>query len=215
MLKYTTYKSIHQQEQEPQVTDLHSKESADGSSHTSSSGKPNISSSSMKTTRSGNVRQSSAVRNPVTSKEPAVTEWMYVSGENKGKSSGTRKSSRTFRQKTLELIQMTARKSLASKKKRKRPSRKSKWNSTGRMLICLLFASVLLYGGVQHFVVADESPSMKQHVIVSDGDSLWAIASQYKAPDADIRDYIAEIRDENNLSTSEIQSGDILVIPNH
>lgn len=215
MLKYTTYKSIHQQEQEPQTTDRSSKGSVEGSSHTSSSDKPNISASSIQTSRSGNVRQSSAVRSPITSKEPAVTEWMYVSGENQGKSSGTRKSSRSFRQKTLELIQMTARKSLTSKKKRRRPSRKSKWNSTGRMLVCLLFASVLLYGGVQHFVVADESPSMKQHVIVADGDSLWAIASQYKAPDADIRDYIAEIRDENNLSTSEIQSGDVLVIPNH
>ncbi|WP_411342649.1 LysM peptidoglycan-binding domain-containing protein [Paenibacillus sp. WLX1005] len=213
MLKYSTYKSIHQQEQESQTIEPIVKGTDTGSSHTTSASS-NISASSISTSRSGNIRQNSAVRNPASPQEPAVTEWTYVSGENKRQSSGTRKSHRTFRQKTLELIQMTARKSLNSKKKRKRPSRKSNWNSTGRMFVCLLFASVLLYGGVQHFVVADESPAMKQHVIVSDGDSLWAIASQYKAPDADIRDYIAEIRDENNLATSEIQSGDVLVIPN-
>ncbi|ANF98851.1 hypothetical protein AR543_15275 [Paenibacillus bovis] len=62
-------------------------------------------------------------------------------------------------------------------------------------------------------VIADEVPGNEQHVIVKSGDSLWAIASRYKSDETDIRDYVNEIRDHNQLVSTEIQSGDVLVIP--
>ncbi|MDR6245619.1 LysM peptidoglycan-binding domain-containing protein [Paenibacillus hunanensis] len=205
MLKYTTYKSIHDTNS---TQDDAASSTASTSTHTSTGSTP-LSASKMQ-----------ASTKKAASSEPSVSEWVYVDGDTAGTGRHkplAKRAGRSFRRKTLDLIQMTARKTMGKSKKSARPSKKrrSGWNSTGRLMVSILFAGVLLYGGFQHFVTADESPAMKQHVIVTEGDSLWAIASQYKAPDTDIRDYIAEIRDENNLNTSDIRSGDVLVIPHN
>ncbi len=203
MLKYTTYKSIHETNTTQDQTGL---SPADTSSHTLNGA---VQGSASKSASTGKTRTAST-------KEPSVTEWMYV--EHTKSDVGSKKplmkrAGRSLSRKTLDLIQMTARKTIGKKSARPSKKRKSGWNSTGRMMVCLLFAGVLLYGGVQHLVIAEQSPAMQQHVIVNEGDSLWAIASQYKAPGTDIRDYIAQIRDENHLNTSDIQSGDVLIIP--
>ncbi|MFD1884272.1 LysM peptidoglycan-binding domain-containing protein [Paenibacillus wenxiniae] len=200
MLKYTTYKSIHKTNS---TTDEAASSAARPSTHTANdAAKP----------AAAHVQ---ATSKQAISKEPAVTEWVYVKGDTEHQKPLKKHAGRSFRRKTLDLIQMTARKAVDKKSKRSSKKRKSGWNSTSRLMVSILFAGVLLYGGFQHFVIADEASAMRQHVIVNEGDSLWAIASQYKAPGADIRDYIAEIRDENNLNTSDIQSGDVLVIPHN
>lgn len=206
MLKYTTYKSIHETNS---TTDDAASAAASTSTHTSNDATKE------------SAAQVQATTKKAVSKEPAVTEWIYVDGDTERQQLLQKHTvlknhtGRSFRRKTLDLIQMTARKVARKKSARSSKKRKSGWNSTSRLMVSILFAGVLLYGGFQHFVIADESSAMKQHVIVNEGDSLWAIASQYKAPGTDIRDYIAEIRDENNLNTSDIRSGDVLVIPHN
>lgn len=200
MLKYTTYKSIHETNS---TTDDAASVAASTSTHTSNG------------TTKPSAAHVQATSKTAGSREPAVTEWVYVDGDAERQKPLKKHAGRSFRRKTLDLIQMTARKAVGKKSARSSKKRKSGWNSTSRLMVSILFAGVLLYGGFQHFVIADESSAMKQHVIVNEGDSLWAIASQYKAPGTDIRDYIAEIRDENNLNTSDIRSGDVLVIPHN
>lgn len=45
------------------------------------------------------------------------------------------------------------------------------------------------------------------------GDTLWSIASGLTAPQEDVRGTIAIIRDLNDLSTSTIRIGEVLLIP--
>lgn len=184
MLKYTTYRSIHNQSEdgEQQIdaagSDIH---------HTS-------------TSYSEKQSQQAAIHATRADKDIVVDEWTYLPNVQKIRNPNQPKGKKTLRQKTLQLIQSTA--------------QKVKWKSGGRLMVCFVFAGVLLYGGVIHnFVVADKVEGPAQKVVVHSGDSLWSIASEYKSAQTDTRDYIAEIRSENQLATSEIQAGDVLVIP--
>lgn len=56
-------------------------------------------------------------------------------------------------------------------------------------------------------------PAEANQVIVQPGDTLWSIASMNKAQGDDIRSYIHAIIQENDLPSSEIQAGDVLVLP--
>lgn len=188
MLKYSTYKSIHNQSEQQDQS--------------SASTKTDIQHTSARTTE---PRQSAPISASKAEKGMTVDTWTYASepadDTNKQRQAAARQKpvKKTLRQKTLNLIEMTV--------------QKSKWKSSGRLLICVLFASILLYGGFQHLVIADEVPGNEQRVIVESGDSLWAIASRYKSEESDIRDYVAEIRDHNQLVSTQIESGDVLVIP--
>ncbi|ODP30074.1 hypothetical protein PTI45_00527 [Paenibacillus nuruki] len=184
MLKYTTYRSIHNQseEDEQQIdtsgSDIH---------HTS-------------TGYSEKQAQQEAIHATQADKDVVVDEWTYVPTVQKIRKPIQPKGKKTLRQKTLHLIQSTA--------------QKVKWKSGGRLMVCFVFAGVLLYGGVIHnFVVADKVEGPTQKVVVHAGDSLWSIAKEYKSVQTDTRDYIAQIRSENQLDSSEIQAGDVLVIP--
>ncbi len=45
---------------------------------------------------------------------------------------------------------------------------------------------------------------------VSQGETLWSIAKQYKDDKTDIRQYIYEIKQLNNMNTATIQAGQII-----
>lgn len=184
MLKYTTYRSIHNpsengdQQTDTSGADIH---------HTS-------------TSYSENKSQQTTIHASRADKDVVVDEWTYLPNAQKIRKSVPKAGKKTLRQKTLNLIQTTI--------------QKAKWKSSGRLMICLVFAGVLLYGGFAHnFVVADKVEGPKQEVIVHSGDSLWSIATKYKSAQTDTRDYIEQIRSDNQLSSAEIQAGDVLVIP--
>ncbi|WP_017812454.1 LysM peptidoglycan-binding domain-containing protein [Paenibacillus shenyangensis] len=192
MLKYSTYKSIHNQ---PEQQDQSAASIKNDTQHTPAA------SETRKTARIA----SSSIPSARIEKGLTVDAWTYASEpiedtrQQRKSASQPKSAKKSLRQKTLNLIEMTV--------------QKSKWKSSGRLLICVLFASIVLYGGFQHLVIADEVPDNEQHVIVKSGDSLWAIASRYKSDETDIRDYVDEIRNHNQLASSQIQSGDVLVIP--
>lgn len=52
-----------------------------------------------------------------------------------------------------------------------------------------------------------------QYHTVTYGETLWSIAEQYNNESRDIRDYIAETKEINNIYKSEIMPGDQLVLP--
>lgn len=86
-----------------------------------------------------------------------------------------------------------------------------------RVAAVILFIAITCTGMITAFASAgDHSDSSKLlQVIVQPGDSLWSIASANKTDDQDIRDVIRSIKEENQLASSEIQAGDVLVIPSY
>lgn len=58
-----------------------------------------------------------------------------------------------------------------------------------------------------------ESLTRYKTVKVIQGDTLWEIAKENKAPEQDIREFIFEIKTENGLKSAEIYPGQNLVIP--
>lgn len=48
---------------------------------------------------------------------------------------------------------------------------------------------------------------------VSEGESLWEIAKQHNEPNRDIRSYVSEIAETNQLSQKLIYPGQVLLLP--
>ncbi|WP_426453742.1 LysM peptidoglycan-binding domain-containing protein [Paenibacillus sp. S-38] len=79
------------------------------------------------------------------------------------------------------------------------------------MLLALLGGlSASLSGQDAH--AAGTSPEEHEFVYVHQGDTLWAIASEF-APDDDIRDYIDKMKKLNGLKSSSLQTGQKLLLP--
>lgn len=51
-------------------------------------------------------------------------------------------------------------------------------------------------------------------VVVQPGDSLWSIASRLNTPE-DPREIVSEIKEVNQLASSRIMPGDVLIVPLH
>ena len=89
----------------------------------------------------------------------------------------------------------------------------------GRAVLVLLLAGLLLaaisLGGAdtQAAGVASEGQSAPvQTVTVQPGESLWSVAQRI-APDNDPREVVAQIRRLNDLESSSLQVGQLLVLP--
>lgn len=52
-----------------------------------------------------------------------------------------------------------------------------------------------------------------KQVVVEANDSLWSIAEEYTSESDDVRDMIDEIKEINELDSSELQVGDTLFVP--
>ena len=52
-----------------------------------------------------------------------------------------------------------------------------------------------------------------QSIFVNSGDTLWSIAEKYGSDSIDIRDYIYNIREINNLDSSNLYENTTILIP--
>ena len=88
----------------------------------------------------------------------------------------------------------------------------------GRVLLVAALAAALLgafslgRSASQAAPPSADPAASQQHVTVQQGDSLWTLARRI-APDNDPRDVVAQIRDLNDLTSSELQTGQQLVLP--
>lgn len=55
--------------------------------------------------------------------------------------------------------------------------------------------------------------STYRQVEIQADDTLWNIAEQYCSENVDIRDYISEVCEVNDISLNNIQAGDIIFVP--
>lgn len=57
------------------------------------------------------------------------------------------------------------------------------------------------------------SGTVVERVLVQPGDTLWEIASTYKPEHTDIREFIYEIAQMNQLTGEFLQAGEVLLVP--
>jgi nucleoid-associated protein YgaU len=78
------------------------------------------------------------------------------------------------------------------------------------VLLATVCAVFLLIGGAAD---AEELPGTTTSYVVAQGDTLWAIAGEHVADGADIRVYIDAIKERSGISSSSLQVGQVLQIP--
>ena len=52
-----------------------------------------------------------------------------------------------------------------------------------------------------------------RQVLIEDNDSIWAIAENYCSNDMDIRDYVREVCEINDITLGDVRSGDLVFFP--
>ncbi|WP_211747870.1 LysM peptidoglycan-binding domain-containing protein [Paenibacillus sp. Marseille-Q4541] len=82
-----------------------------------------------------------------------------------------------------------------------------------RMLIILSVVFLSLTGFMNVITNASKVVSYEKFV-VSYGDSLWSIATNHKPSQMDTREYVEQIKKLNIMATSDIQTGQVINLPN-
>lgn len=83
-----------------------------------------------------------------------------------------------------------------------------------RVMVALGFAAAIGVGGIIGGVINAFTPPIETStVVVEAGDSLWSIASTIAEPGEGVRPVINQIAELNSLNSSEIASGQTLVVP--
>ena len=81
-----------------------------------------------------------------------------------------------------------------------------------RGLAILALAASFTMASISGSFAGSEEPGVLEYVTVQSGDSLWSLADAY-APDADPRDWIAEVVLLNALTTVELTPGQQIALP--
>lgn len=92
------------------------------------------------------------------------------------------------------------------------------WYVKSKLRLCLFitFLLILIISLASSFILkgkAMEAPERYLLWTVNEGDTLWSIARDYLPQGRDIREYIYEIKEINQLQTSNIRIGQQLQIP--
>lgn len=82
-----------------------------------------------------------------------------------------------------------------------------------RMIIIFSVVFLSLTGFMTILTNASKVASYEEFV-VSTGDSLWSIAQNHKPLHMDTREYVEQIKRLNVMETSDIQTGQVLNLPN-
>lgn len=86
----------------------------------------------------------------------------------------------------------------------------------GRVVITLLVLLVLVGAGLVGQRAVAESPGAGVEVrlhTVAPGETLWQYASAVRGAGEDVRDVVAELRELNGLTSAELQTGQMVILP--
>lgn len=75
--------------------------------------------------------------------------------------------------------------------------------------VCVVF---LLIGGASD-ANAGAQPAPATEYVVAQGDTLWEIAAEHVSDGEDVRVFIDEIKDRTGITSSDLQVGQVLQIP--
>ncbi len=76
------------------------------------------------------------------------------------------------------------------------------------LLVNLLFVSVCLPRSTQADAV-----EKTQEIIVCAGDTMWSIAEEYGSENEDVRNTVYKIKKLNDLNTTSLTIGQVLLVP--
>lgn len=78
----------------------------------------------------------------------------------------------------------------------------------------IILLLVLLISSQTNSTSADEMIiKTYQSTVIHSGDSLWSIAEEHKLPDMTVEEYIQDVCQINHLNSSQLISGEYLIIP--
>jgi LysM repeat protein len=80
------------------------------------------------------------------------------------------------------------------------------------MFISVLLISILVFASMTTLNAYSKDIPQFDYIKVSEGDTLWSIASDY-TDNKEIREVIYEISKTNNIQDASIHPGDIIKIP--
>lgn len=80
-----------------------------------------------------------------------------------------------------------------------------------RFILAVTILMVLIITLFSHCSAMPKNNEIES-ITISTGDTLWSIASEYKKPGQDVREYIYELRKLNNLTDCTIYPGQVLKI---
>lgn len=75
-----------------------------------------------------------------------------------------------------------------------------------RFILAVTILMVLIITLFSHCSAMPKNNEIES-ITISTGDTLWSIASEYKKPGQDVREYIYELRKLNNLTDCTIYPG--------
>lgn len=80
------------------------------------------------------------------------------------------------------------------------------------VLLATICAVFLLIGGAAE---AEETPAPATDYVVAQGDTLWEIAAEHVEDGEDVRVLIGSIKERSGITSSALQVGQVLQIPQH
>jgi LysM repeat protein len=80
------------------------------------------------------------------------------------------------------------------------------------VLLATVCAVFLLIGGAAE---AESPPAAVTEYVVEQGDTLWAIAADHITAGEDVRVLIGDIKARSGITSSSLQVGQVLQIPQH
>ena len=80
-------------------------------------------------------------------------------------------------------------------------------------LVCSLTSMGLLNAFAADSRDDEHNANVPLQIVVSSGDTLWAIAKEHKPVGMDVRNYIEMIKEMNGKRSSSIQSGEVIKLP--
>lgn len=79
------------------------------------------------------------------------------------------------------------------------------------ILLCTFALSTLGYAGHTQAAQRD-TQTVYESIRIAGGDSLWSISEKYRGA-RETADFVAELKQLNNLSSDRIQTGSYIIIP--
>ena len=81
---------------------------------------------------------------------------------------------------------------------------------TRLLIVVVALAAIFLLLSTR--VQATEPVVTAEHVVMS-GETLWTIASEFTGPEADVRATVRTLKELNDMETSSLRAGEVLLVP--
>ena len=83
---------------------------------------------------------------------------------------------------------------------------------TKKTIIMILLIVISIYAITKRYSELNSANYSEVEYTVQTGDTLWSIAEQYANVHQDLREYVYKIKQVNNISTSNLEVGQTIII---